>query len=363
MLSAERWRGIYSAARLSKTGIEYRAKGTKVEASNLAFNLRYLKAFSIHYSGIFKMAHHLFGKILTSYGTAANNRGENEGNITTLQKLFWKGELHTTVSAEAIRWALRYYWQTVGNDYEVNRRWDDDTNDNTWQGIFNETIFIDDDVLGYMKAEGAKEEAGEVSDSLKQKGKKVPKGTNNARRGVLEVTRAVSTTPYAGDMTFNSASGKKGRTSLYGTEVHATRYQYGFALTPDRLKDKSRTIAVLNGLTSLGEVAGNHSRFLYDFSPESLVLRWTHDFSPRFLYCFAEDEEGEISAPELLRRVQVGDIDPKELWVAGAIANTPDGKALEKLGANVLTGIKVAVEDLKQRIARDLQLPQMELVR
>ncbi|HMW03361.1 MAG TPA: type I-B CRISPR-associated protein Cas7/Cst2/DevR, partial [Acidobacteriota bacterium] len=57
------------------------------------------------------MTFHLFGNVLTRYGAAANNRGENEGNITTLQKLLWKGQVHTTVSAEAIRWALRYHWQ------------------------------------------------------------------------------------------------------------------------------------------------------------------------------------------------------------------------------------------------------------
>lgn len=307
------------------------------------------------------MTFHLFGNILTGYGTAANNRGENEGNITTLQKLLWKGEVHTTVSSEAIRWALRYFWQTVGNGHEVNRRWDDDLNDNTWQNTnFDDTAFIDDDVLGFMKAEGAKLEA---SDEPKQKGKKAPKGTTTAKRGVLEVTRAVSTTPYSGDLTFNAASGKKGRTSLYGTEVHATRYQYGFALTPDRLKDKSRIIPVLDGLASLGEVAGNHSRFLYDFSPDSLVLRWTHDFAPRILYSFEEDDEGQITASELIRRVESQDINPQELWVAGAIASTSDGKQLAQLGVNVLTGIKLVVETLKQRIARDLELPVVELTK
>ena len=65
-------------------------------------------------------------------------------------------------------------------------------------------------------------------------------------------------------------SGEKNRTSLYVTEVHATRYQYGFAMTPDRLKDKSRIHAVLDGLISLSEVAGNHARFLYDFAPKSV---------------------------------------------------------------------------------------------
>lgn len=308
------------------------------------------------------MSFHLFGNVLTGYGTAANNRGENEGNITTLQKILWKGEVHTTVSAEAIRWALRYFWQTSGNDYQVNRRWDDDANDNIWQNEnFDDTTFIDDDVLGFMRAEGAKAEASDEP-KAKGKGKKPPKGTTTAKRGVLEVTRAVSTTPFSGDLTFNSLSGKKGRTSLYGTEVHATCYQYGFALTPERLKDKSRSLAVLDGLSSLGEVAGNHSRFLYDFSPESLVLRWTHDFSPRILYCF-EENEGEISIGELIRKVKNQDIEPEELWIAGAVTESEEVKELKDSGVRIFPGIKSAVQNIKQAIARDLQLPQLELSR
>lgn len=308
------------------------------------------------------MSFHLFGNILTGYGTAANNRGENDGNITTLQKILWKGEVHTTVSAEAIRWALRYYWQTCGNNYQVNRRWNDDTNDNTWQDqSFDDRAFIDDDVLGFMRAEGAKVEA---SEEPKVKGKKAPapKGTTTAKRGVLEVTRAVSTTPFTGDLTFNSLSGKKGNTSLYGTEVHATSYQYGFALTPERLKDESRTLAILDGLSALGEVGGNHARFLYDFAPESLVLRWTHDFSPRILYCF-EENDGEISLGDLIRKVENQDIEPEELWIAGTVSQLEEVKELEQLGVKIFPGVKLAVQSMKQVIARDLQLPQLELIR
>lgn len=292
---------------------------------------------------------HLFGNILTNYGTAANNRGENAGNITTLQKLMWHGEVHTTVSAEAIRWALRYFWQN--NGYSVNRQWDDSANDNVWQDPnFNENEFIDDDVLGFMRAEAAKEDS---SDSPKGKGKKSPKGTTTAKRGVLEVTRAVSTIPYAGDLTFNAASGQKSRTSLYGTEVHATRYQHGFALTPNRLKDKSRIQAIIDGLISIGEVAGNHARFLYDFSPESIIFRWTHDVSPRILYSFEEDDSGTISVPDLVRRVEAKDIDPEELWIGGKISDT-----LGDIGAHVYPGIKQAANEVKKQIASDLNLPE-----
>lgn len=313
---------------------------------------------------------HLFGNILTRHGTAANNRGENEGNITPLQKLWWKGETHTTVSAEAIRWALRYYWQQVG--YQVNRRWNDSENKFSLENLdYDAARFIDDDVLGYMRAEGAKlENSDEVerdptikkaqsnanrrktkSDSSAKKDKKVPKGTVTARRGALEVSRAVSTTAFMSDITFNAMSGEKGRTSLYSTEVHATRYQYGFAMTPDRLTDKSRTCAVLDGLASLGEVAGNHSRFLYDFSPESIILRWTHDFSPRFLYCFEENDTNTISISALIQQISAGDIDPKELWAGGWMAS-----ALEEWGANVFPGVKATVKALKQVIRQDLEV-------
>ena len=94
------------------------------------------------------------------------------------------------------------------------------------------------------------------------KGKKKSrvKGIAIKRRGALEVTRAISLTPFAGDITFNAKSGEKSSTSLYGTEVHATRYQYGFALTPQSLHVQSRTLPVIDAIVGLSEVAGNQSR-------------------------------------------------------------------------------------------------------
>lgn len=290
------------------------------------------------------MSLHVFGAIVTGYGCAANNRGETDGNITTLQKLLWKGKVHTTVSAEAVRWALRYYWQRCGRT--VNRKWDDQKDDHVWQDAVwsgwagtTENTYIDDDVLGFMKAEGAKAE-GE-------------KGTTTKRRGVLEIARAISTTPYSGDISFNAKSGEKDRTSLYGTEIHSTRYQYGFALTPERLRVQSRCLEVLEGLANLGEVAGNHSRFLFDFSPESIVLRITQDPAPRILYCFSE-EEGRLTVPELARRVAAKDIDPWELYIGGTIAGASEVKALR--AKECVDGVKQAVQKAKSAIEAALNL-------
>jgi len=289
------------------------------------------------------MSMHIFGSALTAQGIAANNRGENEGNISTLQKLLWKGQVHTTVSAEAVRWAMRYYWQMIG--LEVNRVWVEDKQDHEWQDANWEgwksedgATYIDDDLLGFMRADAPRSE-GE-------------KGIANKRRGCFEVARAISTTPFSGDLTFNAKSGEKGRTSLYGTEVHSTRYQFGFALTPERLRKKERALSALDAIVNLGEVAGNHSRFLFDFSPESIVLRLTHDPAPRILYCFKEDDAGEINADELVRKIEAGDIDPNELFIGGRVSE--DSTLVGIGGMKIFPGVKGSVEAFKTELETQL---------
>lgn len=347
------------------------------------------------------MSKHLFGLIVTPYGAAANNRGENEGNITTLQKLLWKNEIHTTVSAEAIRWALRYFWQRKNGDDSVNRRWDDETAEHDWQdktwspwtstdeAAQQQPTFIDDDVMGFMLAEAANTDGNDHLDSLKADKKKLDeqlkamskedkkseqgksleqqkkeltakidvlsKGKTDKRRGALEVTRAISLVPFAGDITFNAKSGTKTNTSLYGTEVHATRYQYGFALTPQSLRVPARVLDVVEAITGLSEVAGNQSRFLFDFAPESVVFRWTEDFAPRMLYGFEMDAEANLSFPSILKKVADGDIDAKEMVIGGAIAATLEDEAKEILnGASINAGVKAAAQEIKRRISSDL---------
>ena len=108
------------------------------------------------------MSLHVFANFVTPFGTAANNRAETEGNITTLQKLLWMGETHSTVSAEAIRFALR---RRLGTTEQTNRKWLEDQRVNEWKdpqfsgwSTENGKTHIDDDLLGYMIAEAAKEE-------------------------------------------------------------------------------------------------------------------------------------------------------------------------------------------------------------
>ncbi|GIW78802.1 MAG: type I-B CRISPR-associated protein Cas7/Cst2/DevR [Gemmatales bacterium] len=307
------------------------------------------------------MSLHIFANFVTPFGTAANNRAENEGNITTLQKLLWQGETHSTVSAEAIRFALRRRL-SAADGKGTNRRWDENERNNVWQDWTfkawkseKDDTFIDDDLLGFMTAEAAKEEG--------------TAGSAKVRRAVLEVTRAVSLTPWSGDVTFNAASPgatpsaqKKGQNPVpYGTEVHATRYQYGIALTPERLRDKSRAAIAIKTLCELGTVAGNHGRFLFDFSPDSVVFRITDDPSPRLLYCFQTHDDGKsVDAPILLQRVHDGDIDANELVLGGTFTRTKTAQELKKLGAyvgvNGQGGVKAAAAEAVRRINEKLGL-------
>lgn len=300
------------------------------------------------------MSLHVFATFVTPFGTAANNRAENEGNITTLQKLLWMGETHSTVSAEAIRFALR---RRLGEVEETNRNFGEATRVNTWQdpqftGWVSEKgkTHIDDDLLGYMIAEAAKEGADDN------------KGSANVRRAVLEVTRAVSLTPWPGDVTFNAASpgatpsASKGADRAknpvpYGTELHATRYQYGIALTPERLRDKSRAAKAIAALCNLGTVAGNHGRFLFDFSPDSIVIRLSDDPAPRILYCFETSDDGRtVSAPALVQRIQSGDIDPAEVIVGGPVAANSTIAGHGSQGLKAFVGIKAAAAEAVKRI-------------
>jgi CRISPR-associated protein Cst2 len=297
------------------------------------------------------MTIHVFGNIITALGTAANNRGLTEGNTTTLQKLVWAGQVHTTVSAEAIRFALRRHFETIE---KTNRRYDEAQRTHSWadnefkawgKDTAKGEPFIDDDVLGFMIAEGAKQET---------------KGGAKVRRAVLEISRAVSLTAWTGDVTFNAASPgatpsaqKKGDSNPvpYGTEVHATRYQYGFAFTPSKLRIPARARTTIEGLCSLGNVAGNHSRFLFDFSPESVVFRVSEDPAPRILYCFNSNARDVIGIPELLRKVRAGDIRASELIIGGPILErlSPDDRNVFD-EAKTFAGVRAACEATCARI-------------
>jgi CRISPR-associated protein Cst2 len=297
------------------------------------------------------MTMHLFGTILTPQAVAHNNRGESEaGTVSTLQKVIRNGDIYSTFSSESIRYAVREGW-LADSELKLNRKVgqaavNSDGSDSTWtdKKFEKPQQFIDDDVLGFMDANAQRN-----------------------RRGILEISRAVSTTPWPGTISphfaspgSNVAVGPNTKTKQYEPipyqcEVHDTRYQYTFALTPVALlKDKkARTEKTLLAIQNLRRPAGNHARFLFDFAPEAVVLRWTPDPAPRIMFCFEQGEDGRLSLAKLVARVRGGDIDPTELVVG--TAESIDGLGqLRELGVTVHDGVKKAFAGILTRVGKDI---------
>ena len=310
--------------------------------------------------------HYLYGTILTGEAVAANNRGDNIGNTMTLQKVFHQDDLHTSVSAEAIRFALRYRFQLEG--LHVNRSYDpeegklhlQDEKRITWDPASN-TVYIDDDLMGFMDAEAAKQEredeepeAAEISEPKTARGRRKAKGTTTKRTSPLAIGRAVSLRPYRGELSFNAVSGEKtkGALSLYSTEMHTTEYQYSFGLNLGDIVNKEHIGHLLDAIIDPPPVAGNHARFAYDFSPASIVLRVTSAHSSKVQNCFEHDEEHRTYTIErLLQRIASGDIPASELIVGGEVSTTLAGEQLKKLCVEVFPGVKAAADEARRRIA------------
>lgn len=82
------------------------------------------------------------------------------------------------------------------------------------------------------------------------------------------------------------------------------------------------------------------------------MLRWTKDLNPRLLYCFEQDEQEQLSLPDLIYRVKSGDINPQELWIGGQLSQG----LKELVGVHLFPGSLLAVNALKEVIRRDLGL-------
>ncbi len=316
---------------------------------------------------------YLYGTVLTGEAVAANNRGENIGNTTTLQKVFHQDDLHTSVSAEAIRFAIRYRFQLEG--LPVNRKYEGEklsyVNEKRTDWDPEGDNFIDDDLMGFMDAAAAAKEreeedgdedgddadtgAKKAADKKKPKpAEKKAKGKTTKRPSPLAIGRAVSLRPYRGELSYNAVSGEKekGKLSLYSAEMHTTEYQYSFGLNLGDVVSKKNIAHLIDAIVDPPPVAGNHARFAYDFSPASIVLRLTHTHSSRIQNCFDHDEpRRSYSVDRLIQRVESGDVPAAELIVGGQIATTPAGARLKELGATVLPGVTAAAAEARARIA------------
>jgi CRISPR-associated protein Cst2 len=222
-------------------------------------------------------------------------------------------------------------------------------------------VFIDDDLMGFMDAEAAaKEKEEEVeteeeSDEPKAKKKKEkPKGKTTKRQSPLAIGRAVSLRPYRAELSFNCVSGEKakGQLSLYSAEMHTTEYQYSFGLNLGDVVKKKHIASLIEAIIDPPQVAGNHSRFAYDFSPASIVLRVTNAHSSKIQNCFEHDEEERTyTIARLIDRIESGDIPASEIIIGGDVTKTEEGKKLKELKVTVFSGVIAAANEAKTRIA------------
>lgn len=310
----------------------------------------------------------IYLSILTAPVLAANSRGENEGNEGTIQTVVFEGEQRSLVKSEPMRYAMRQHIQDQFEERLLNRIHREDhfveyadpdmlrLQEYEAASVKDrESLpkpYVDDDFLGGFKT------VGKAKTGSKGKAKD---GASSGRRGPLQVSPAISTAPWYGDVLSSFASPgaqrhSKGEDSTeegkgdgkdkgvystpYGQQVHYTQYCYNVCLEVDRVLVPERIPLVLRTLIDLGTVGGNQSRYFNEYHADAIVVRVTDDLSGKINYCF---DSGGAFTPRFRERVSSGRIDSSSLYLGGcseAIEGsnsfaTPEAAleaALEKLG-------------------------------
>lgn len=259
----------------------------------------------------------LFATILTNAAPSGNYRGESEENRTVLQKITLGDQLHTVISPEAMRNALReIIAQRLGADSwgkSINRRrlHEEGQLAVEFKDFPDAEKYADDFLFGYMVA---KEE-------------EMKKTKRPAKRdSVVRMNLAVSVDPYRFDATFHQSPLSGGSSpwnnastsALLHREVSWTAYQYPLALAgSDFTNQREKTWGrhLLTSVAELSSVAGGHARAYYEMSPHSIVLRLTSSLVGGFdTYGF----RGDGSWSEL-PRLKPDDLPPSEFWIGGAV--------------------------------------------
>jgi len=297
------------------------------------------------------MSLHVYATVVTPEGVASNNKGESEGNTGCLQKITVKTGESTCKelvinSSPAIKFAIREDFTEKG--LSVNRTYNKETDDFEYKDdarvSWNEKDkgkYVDDDVLGFMVT--------------KERESKDKKGTCAKRKGALDMCRALSLSEFEGDRVFGAKAGSKSDTSLHNSEVCYTRFQYTSGMTPESLARKENATESIDSIICLNHVGGNHSKDYYDMSPESIIFRMTHDPAPRIMNIYRTGEDGEVTAPNLVRLIKSGDVKASEIYIGGPLANDDDIKSIE--GIHLFGGVKQAskkfIEDMNTKLGVD----------
>lgn len=209
--------------------------------------------------------------VVTRPVLASNARGEgNGGNGQNLQKISTPDGVRTVINGFSIRYSIRAAMLAEGaamwRQHDANPETKAHSgytygpeNKQAMKDALPENYTDYDDTLafGFMVAESGNTERA------------------SKKRGALQVSPAVSTTPYSGDTGFTRGlNATKDQLQPFTYERHYTRYQYtvtanlrDFAKRPQALQN------ILNALASL-QVGGSHSANASSLIPEMLVWRF-----------------------------------------------------------------------------------------
>ena len=280
----------------------------------------------------------VFGVALTNEAPSSNNRGENQENYLPLQHITIGDKIHSVVTSVSIRNRLR---DVLALNFIMNRS-RHQLPDNPqpcvkYSGLINPNKFLDDAIFGYVVAEKKKESKSKTSKEEDAPRLREPDAPIS-KKSLLLVNHAVSLYETPHDTLLQqyprqerdwieskkSKSAKKkadtenedeGTAQVQGglltVEVHYTSYQFPFGLERVETWNNDDWIkGVLNAIGQLGQVAGNHSRTFFDFSPKSLVVRVTDAPAPQLnLYGFQKDG----TCPSILDAIRSSK--KEEFWV------------------------------------------------
>lgn len=310
----------------------------------------------------------LFLCCLTQPAPSSNYRGESEQNRAVVQKITIGQNEYPVISPEAIRNALREMFQEYGLECNREREHNDDQLAVRFKEVPHPEKFIDDFYFGYLVAN--RKEA--------EKGLKERKATFRYKRdSVIRNNLAVGLVPYRYETLFtqspkhtdDSPWKNAGTSQLLHRELTYTRYQYPIALNlrdcqvdPANSDDRHNLwfSYLMQALSELNGVAGNHARSYFEMAPVSVIARLTDRLASGFpLYPFAQDG----TAGDLLRLLAQGDLAAKGFVLGGELVREMKQDEQEKLsglGVSLHRTTDAAFDALSKTIC-GLPLPRVQV--
>lgn len=238
----------------------------------------------------------------------SNNRGESEGNLTTLQKIHDGENYYAVITSDSLGFALRRRISQLAhgpdNDFQLLRKivrkqegfvseWGD--LEKVLPGKKTEpevhyASYADMDIFGFMYPD-----------------------KDFKRKGALNRSPAISLRPWNESILHHFASKQANNPSAnnptpFSEEAHLGYLQTTFSICPEHLEKKEHLSLLINAIKDLGEIAGNQSSYKFDASPKAVVFNLKHRQSCRVFNCFDQMRGGKLTLERLEKLIDSKDV-------------------------------------------------------